>query len=212
MEERRIMDEKIRLEIERNAEALEARVMSKIGRQYLVARDEARREEIKTPVTRTPMRVEREEDFGDYANKGLEEIDDEIAKLYELRERKRKGKEFADINRRPFKQPVFRQCGEEEMPAESSRMGEERTRTKITAGSGPEGVLAYVQAQRKILMTKNKDQLKVICRNEGVIYTSKAPTIEKIIEARAKMAYKGFVFTPVESPAGSPDLEQTPAK
>ncbi|GBG76798.1 hypothetical protein CBR_g23013 [Chara braunii] len=209
LEERRKMDEMIRMEIERNSEALEPRVMSKIGRQYLMARDEVRREEVNSPFVRTSARKCTDGEVVGYSCKGLEEIEDKTAKLHEIRERKRKGKALSGAARRPFRQPIFQQ-DDDVAAAESSHMGEERRKTKVAVGSGPEGVLAYVQAQRKLLMTKNKDQLKAICANEGVQYTTKAPTIQKIIEAYAKVAYEGFIFTPA-SPAASPEDDQTPA-
>ncbi|GBG93290.1 hypothetical protein CBR_g63156 [Chara braunii] len=75
-EEKRKMDEMIRLEIERNSEAVETRVLSKIGRQFLEAREEVRRDEVR--VTRTPVPVYRHTGFKEYADKGLEEIEDEM--------------------------------------------------------------------------------------------------------------------------------------
>ncbi|GBG74838.1 hypothetical protein CBR_g19350 [Chara braunii] len=215
LEDRKKMDEMIRQEIERNSEALEARVMSKIGRQYLAAREEARNEECRARILRTPRTVPRDRVLDDYADKGLEDIEDEIAKLYELRERKRKGKmPLEGEARRPFRQPVFgREGSTDDAPGhvESSRRGEGRAKTKIAAGSGPEGILAYVVAQRRLLTPKTKEQLKTICRQENLTYTTKGPTIESIIEARAKVAYEGFVFTPSSSPAVSPEEDRTPS-
>ncbi|GBG85954.1 hypothetical protein CBR_g40766 [Chara braunii] len=146
LKERRRFDEMIKQEIERNSEALEALVMSKIGRQYLAAKEEARVEESRVPLFRTPRSAPRDRGVSDYADKGLEEIEDEIAKLYEIRERKSKGKEQLEgEGRRPFRQLVFRREGsvvDSPLPGESSRMGEARGRTKIAAGSGPDGFLA----------------------------------------------------------------------
>ncbi|GBG89338.1 hypothetical protein CBR_g49048 [Chara braunii] len=195
-EEKRKMNEMIRLEIERNSEAVEARVMSKIGRQLLEAREEARREEVR--FTRTPVPVYRDTGVKEYTDKGLEEIEDEIAKLYELREKKRKGKiPLEEGSRKPFRQPNFqREASDDYEAGESSRMAEERSCTKVCAGSGPEGVLAFVLAQHRILTPKSKEQLKHVCRTEGLTYTTKGPTIERIIEARTQLAYEGFVFAP----------------
>ncbi|GBG93313.1 hypothetical protein CBR_g64078 [Chara braunii] len=150
-EEKRKMDEIIRLEIERNSEAVEARVMSKIGRRFLEAWEEARRDEVR--VTRTPVRVYRDTGVKEYADKGLEEIKDEIAKLYEWREKKEKGKiPLEEGMQKPFRQPNFQREATDDFEAgESSRMAEEQSRTKVCAGNGPEGVLAFVQAQRRIL-------------------------------------------------------------
>ncbi|GBG82925.1 hypothetical protein CBR_g36452 [Chara braunii] len=216
LDEKRKMDELIKQEIERNSEALEARVLSKIGRQYLVSREEARRQELHTPSNRTPGVVIREREIKDYENRGVENIEDEIAMLYEIREEKRrKGKEAMTGGRRPFRQPVFHRgdgSGYDTPRAESSKMTEDRPRTKIPADSGPEGVLNYVLQQRRLLTGKNKDQLKVICAAEGVQYTTKAPNIEQIIEARVKLAYEGFIFTPAPTPAASPEGDDTPCK
>ncbi|GBG60763.1 hypothetical protein CBR_g12501 [Chara braunii] len=214
IDEKRKMDELIKQEIERNSEALEARVLSKIGRQYLVSREEARREEARSPVCRTPGVVirEREREVYDYENRGIEDIEDEIAKLYEIREmKKRKGKEPASVGRRPFRQPVFQRDDGlvvDTPRAESSRRAEERQRTKIPAGSGPEGILVYVLQHHRLLTGKNKEQLKAICAAEGIEYTTKSPTIEKIIEARVKLAYEGSV--PSSSDPATLDEEETP--
>ncbi|GBG84658.1 hypothetical protein CBR_g39034 [Chara braunii] len=214
LEERRKMDELTRQEIERNSEAMEARLMSKIDRQYLATREEVRRESVRAPLPRTPLGTPRERAVCDYEDKGIEDIEDEIAKLYELREKKRKdrGKEPAPAPRRSFRQPVFHHNdgSVQDSPPESSKMGEERQRTKIPSGSGPEGVLAYVLQQRRLLTGKNKEQLKAICRTEEVEYTTKAPTIEKIIEARVKMAYEGFIFPPAPANVSPEEGERTP--
>ncbi|GBG62711.1 hypothetical protein CBR_g31728 [Chara braunii] len=210
------MDELIRQEIEWDTEALEARVMTKIGRQYLVTREEARREEGRSPAYRpafTPVREKFNVRHGvDYEDRGLEDIEDEIAKLYEIRERKRRGKEPVHAARRPFHQPVFNKDDgsvvNNNLRPESSEMGTERARTKIPTGSEPEGILNYVMEQRRLLTGKNKDQLKVICASEGIQYTTKAPTIERIIEERVKVAYEGFIFTPAPSQVGSPEEEE----
>ncbi|GBG88947.1 hypothetical protein CBR_g48557 [Chara braunii] len=215
MNERKKMDEMIRQEIERNSAALEARVMTRIGRQYLVSRDEARREELRSPVVRTLASAYKGKDYGDYSDKGLKEIEDEIAMLYELREKKRKGKMTMDGSQRGFQRPLFRsdKGSLDDLPAsgETSKQGEGRGRTKVAAGSGTEGVLTFVLAQRKLLMVKNKDQLKVICGHQGVQYTTKAPTIEKIIEVRTKLAYEGLVFVPA-TPGSRLEEEHTPLK
>ncbi|GBG73500.1 hypothetical protein CBR_g16843 [Chara braunii] len=213
LEDKKKMDELIRREIERNSEVLEARVMSKIGRQFLVAREEARMEESRSHIFRTRRSVTRDK-MDEYADKGTEDIEDEIAKLYEIREKKRKAKASVEgEGRRPFRQPVFGRNGSvEDGPiGESSKMEEERGRTKIAAGSGPDGFLAYVLAQRRLLTPKTKEQLKAICRQENVTYTTKGPTIKSIIEARAKVAYEGFIFTPSTS-STSPDEERTPSE
>ncbi|GBG59502.1 hypothetical protein CBR_g38526 [Chara braunii] len=139
------MDELIRQEIERNSEAVEARVMMKIGRQYLVTQGEAQREEGRSPACKASVTPIREGgryavEFEDY---GIEDIEDEIAKLYEMRERKMRGKEPVQVTRRLFQQPVFhRDDGSvDNLRLASSEMGAERARTKIIAGSGPEGLL-----------------------------------------------------------------------
>ncbi|GBG67708.1 hypothetical protein CBR_g836 [Chara braunii] len=208
-EEKRKFDEMIRQEIERNSEAMEARVILKIGRQYLTAKEEARREESRCLGERTPRPLQRARVVDDFADKGIEDIEDEIAKLYELWEKKRKAKQpCTPPVRRSFRQPNFNSQGsvDSEKPGgESSRMGETRGRSKVAAGSGPEGILTFILAQRRLLTPKTKDQLKAICAQEGVTYTTKVPTIERIVEVRAKMAYEGFVFTP--SPSVSPTTE-----
>ncbi|GBG89880.1 hypothetical protein CBR_g49728 [Chara braunii] len=66
-EEKRKIDELIRQEIERNSEALEARVMAKIGRQFLMARENVRREEVK--CSRTLVQNVRDTGLGDYGDK-----------------------------------------------------------------------------------------------------------------------------------------------
>ncbi|GBG69839.1 hypothetical protein CBR_g4667 [Chara braunii] len=192
-EEKKKMDELIRQEIERNTEAMEVRVMSKLGRQYLVTREEARREEISSPVFRSsnfgtrrevsrspafrqPTLSTREREYGEFEDCGIEDIEDEIAKLYELREKKRKGKEPLQASKKVFRQPDFQRDDGSVLNTprpESSRMGEERGRTKIPAGSGPEGVLAYVLQQRRLLTSKCKAQLLSICAAENVEYTTK---------------------------------------
>ncbi|GBG77392.1 hypothetical protein CBR_g23723 [Chara braunii] len=207
------MDELIRQEIEQNAEALEPRVMMKIGRQYLVTREEARWEEGRAPACKASVTPLREgERCAKFEDRGIEDIEDEIAKLYEIREKKRRGKEPVQATRRPFRQPVFHQDdgSVDNLRPESSEMGAERDRTKILVGSGPEGILNYVLQQRRLLTGKNKDQLKAICALEGIQYTTKAPTIEKIIEERVKVAYEGFIFTPAPTGGSPGDEECTP--
>ncbi|GBG69662.1 hypothetical protein CBR_g4492 [Chara braunii] len=125
--------------------------MSKIRRKYLVARDKVKREEIRTPVHRTPIRNEKDEEFGDYVNKGQEEIEDEIVKLYKLREGKHKGKDLSDLNKQPFGQLVFRRGNDDDVAAESPRMGEKRNHTKIAAGSRPKDDLCdQHEAEEKV--------------------------------------------------------------
>ncbi|GBG76469.1 hypothetical protein CBR_g22217 [Chara braunii] len=163
LEEKQKMDEIIRQEIERKLEALEARVMSKFGRQYLAAKEEARKEEVRMVGTRSPTRhVPQSVHVNpDYSNMGIEDIEVEIAKLYEVQERKRKGKGPLEPGlRRQFRQPVFQRdiptIHDPLVAGESSRMGEERGCTKVPAGSGPEGILAYILEQRKVLAAKKK--------------------------------------------------------
>ncbi|GBG75086.1 hypothetical protein CBR_g19599 [Chara braunii] len=190
VEEKRRFDEMIRQEIERNSEAMEARVMSKIGRHYLAAKDEARWEETRCHIDRTPRPSQRQRVADDFTDKDIEEIENEIAKLYELREKKRKVKHSCTTPvRRSFRQPDFNCQGsvDNERPGgESSRMGELRGRSKVAAGSGPDGILTYILAQRRLLTPKTKDQLKAICAQEGVTYTTKASTIKRIVEVLIK--------------------------
>ncbi|GBG91701.1 hypothetical protein CBR_g53515 [Chara braunii] len=215
-EDKRKMDELIRMEIERNSEAMEARVLSKIGRQYPVNHEEARWEELRSPAHRPAFTPIRERDDVDIDDRGIKDIEDEIAKLYEVRERQRRGKEVVQRPIRPFRQPLFQK---EDVPVvnnprpESSRMGEDRARSKIPTGSGPEGVLNYVLQQRLLLTGKNKNQFKAIYAIEGVQYTTKVPAIDRLIEERVKLPYEGFIFVPAPSTAASPEQEEcTPCK
>ncbi|GBG86333.1 hypothetical protein CBR_g41326 [Chara braunii] len=45
------------------------------------------------------------------------------------------------------------------------------------------------------LATMKQDELKRICAREGLQYDTKGPSIDRIVAARAKIAYEGFIFS-----------------
>ncbi|GBG67298.1 hypothetical protein CBR_g437 [Chara braunii] len=189
VEERKRFQDQVRAETEWHAEATKAELMAIFGSQFLICREEARREQQRTPILVTPRRKETRWD--DDMDRDIEDIDDEIQRLSALKERKRSGKTPVRDDAR-MRQPAFDQAKENDcFRAESSRRGEEKNGTKIPAGSGPEGLLHYVLEQRAELVALKSEALRKICTKEGVHYCTKRPTIERIIATRVKAAYEG---------------------
>ncbi|GBG90239.1 hypothetical protein CBR_g50418 [Chara braunii] len=151
MEDRQHIQERLKVETARHGEATKAELLALLGRQFIVNRDEARREEIR--LTRTPpssrRREVRDDDVGE-----VDDIDDEIRRLYTLREKWRRGKTPL-LGGVAFRQPTFNMDGsvadDARTRAECSRQAEDRRR-KVPAGGGPDGLLrqAHVVAERYV--------------------------------------------------------------
>ncbi|GBG64437.1 hypothetical protein CBR_g44322 [Chara braunii] len=205
-EDKRRFEDQVRIETARHAEATKAELMALLGKQFLSCKEEARREEIRTPVGFTPRR--RDARWEEELDREVEDLDDEIRRLSALRDRKRRGKAPVSDGVR-FRQPSFGipsgSVENNRCRVESSDQGEVHTKTKIAAGSGPEGLIQFVLDQRKELSSMKPEELKRICSKEGVHYCTKLPTIERIITTRVKCAYEGFVFLPSTSAPTSPD-------
>ncbi|GBG88565.1 hypothetical protein CBR_g48034 [Chara braunii] len=162
VEDKRRFKEHVRLETARHAKSTKAELMALLERQFMMCREEVRREEFRSPASCNPRR--RAQNWDDELDN--EDLDDEIRRLLSLRERGHKGKATATADGVRFRQPTFdNQDGsvdENRTRAETSRDGEERTRPKIPAGSGPEGLLQFVLDQRQELSTMKPEQLKRI--------------------------------------------------
>ncbi|GBG72051.1 hypothetical protein CBR_g10985 [Chara braunii] len=216
LEDQKRFDERLRIEMAKFYEATKAEVMAAVGRQYLTANEEARREEQRRGWSPPPR---RREDFRsrDESDMDVDDLEAEIRRLAALRDRKRKGKEAV----RPegnFRQPSFMAnegtdgSKREREKGEFSSQGGERRKKKIPAGLGPEGLLQFVLDQKRELSGLKQDELKRICSREGLRYCTKGPSIDQIIEARTKLAYESFVFSPAPSAPGSPEVDQAPSE
>ncbi|GBG63762.1 hypothetical protein CBR_g39306 [Chara braunii] len=208
LEDQRRFDERLRTEVAKYTEATKAEVMAEIGRQYRGHREDLRREEQIRGWSSPPAR--RGLHMGcDEVDLGTDDLDEEIRRLSTLREKRRKGKE--PVGTRRFRQPAFSEPGDDgdgtPARAETSRRAEARARTKIPAGSGADGFLQFILDQKKELKTMRIDELKCICTKECVRYCTKGPSIDRIIEARTKLAYDGFVFSLATSAPGSPEVD-----
>ncbi|GBG61891.1 hypothetical protein CBR_g23841 [Chara braunii] len=195
--------DRLKAETARRAEATKAELLALLGRQFIANRDDARREEAR--MMRRPQssrrRETRDEELGE-----VDDIDDEIRRLYTLREKRKCGKtpmaEWA-----AFRQTAFNMDGsvadDARTRAECSMQAEDR-RKKVPAGGGPDGILHYILEQRRTLEGLRQDQLKKICADEGLHYCTKGPSIDRIIVARTRLAYEGFVLVPTQAATASP--------
>ncbi|GBG59816.1 hypothetical protein CBR_g54918 [Chara braunii] len=212
LEEQRRFDERLKVEMAEYAEATKADVMAAVGRQYLGQKEEVRREEVRWVEQRRaqspPPRQRKEYVDRDEVDMEVDDLDEEIHRLSALREKRRKGKEPV---RPGFRQPLFSApAGDVNSTpgrAGCSRRPEDETRTKIPAGCGPEGLLDFVLEQKKKLSAMRQDELKRICSKEGLRYCTKGPSIDRIVAARTKLAYEGFIFSPATSAQGSPEVD-----
>ncbi|GBG80443.1 hypothetical protein CBR_g30907 [Chara braunii] len=202
-EDKRRFEDQVRIETARHAEATKAELMALLGKQFLTCKEEARREDIRTPAAYTPR--QRDDRWEEDVDKEVEDLADEIRRLSALRDRKRRGKTPMPEGGR-FRQPAFgTPTGNNRDRGESSHQDEECSKTKKAAGSGRDGLLQFILDQRKELSSMKPEELKRICSKEGVHYCTKLPTVERIITARVKCAYEGFVFVPATSAPTSPE-------
>ncbi|GBG76048.1 hypothetical protein CBR_g21288 [Chara braunii] len=213
LKEQKRFDERLRVELAKYAEATKADVMAAVGRQYLGQKEEVRREEVRREEQRRgwspPPRRRREFVERDEGDMEVDDLDEEIRRLSALREKRRKGKEPNWLGGN-FRQPLFSAPnGGEDTPlrAECSWCPEGVARTKIPAGSGPERLMEYVLEQKKRLSAMHQDELKRICSKESLLYCIKGPSIDRIVAARTKLAYEGFIFSPATSAPGSPEVD-----
>ncbi|GBG77855.1 hypothetical protein CBR_g25786 [Chara braunii] len=203
MKDQERIQEQLKAETARDAEATKAELPALLGRQLIANRDDARREEARmmsTPPS-SRRREARDDELGE-----VDDINEEIRRLYTLREKRPRGKTSV-ADGAGFRQPTFdtdsSTVDDAHTRAECSRQAEDRRR-KVSDGGGPDGILHYIIEQRRALEGLRHDQLKKICADERLHYCTTGPSIDQIIAARTRLAYEGFVLVPAQAATASP--------